>query len=105
MLTCDDDGPWHFRAIEGTLPDGRAALVIWRNRPGGDDAEGIARDNAVLDAWFRQEGFQEGDRRFEVVYVNGDQNLERCARAEDTWTVRMIEADFHRLMFAQELGR
>ncbi len=100
-LRLDPDGPWRFRAIEGGLPNGDGALVIWRNRPGGDDADGIARDNAVLDAWFRKKGFQRGERRFDVVWVNGDQSLERHRKAEETWEVRLIEADFHRLMFSE----
>ena len=104
-LSEDAGGPWRLRPIHGTLPDGRTALVIWRNRPGGDEPHGIARDNAVLDAWFKRKQFQESGRRVDVVYVNGDQNLERLRDPDETWTVRMIEADFQRLMFAMETNR
>src|SRR5690606_35691830 len=51
-LTPDPDGPWWFRTVTGTLPDGRRVLVIWRKRPGGDDPEGAEQDNLVLNEWF-----------------------------------------------------
>ncbi len=100
-VALDLDGPWQFRAIEGDLPDGRSALVIWRNRPGGDDADGLARDNAVLEAWFRERRLQQEGRLFDVVWVNGDQNLQRHREAGETWEVRLVEADFHRRMFSE----
>jgi adenine-specific DNA-methyltransferase len=33
---------------------------------------------------------------------NGTNNLENLRATEDTWKVRLIEEDFHRLMFATE---
>ena len=47
------DGPWWFRMVTGTLPDGRSVLVIWRKRPGGESPEGIERDNLILDEWYK----------------------------------------------------
>ena len=93
-----EGGVWWFRRLEGTLPDGKRAVVVWRNRPGGDDPEGLEEDNAVLDAWFRETGYTEPDAEFDIVYVNGDHNLESLKPAGATWTSRMIEADFKRLM-------
>jgi len=101
------DGPWWFRTVTGTTPDGKRALIIWRKRPGGDEPEGIEQDNAVLDAWFRTQGYSTTDSEFDIVWVNGDNNLANL-RQDDTpddglgetgWKVRIIEQDFHRLMF------
>lgn len=97
-----EGGAWWFRTIEGTLPDGRNALIVWRNRPGGDDPDGIEKDNAILGAWFQETGYTDPNRTFDVVYVNGDQNLESLKPEDATWTTRMIEADFRWLMFDTE---
>jgi adenine-specific DNA-methyltransferase len=39
------------------------------------------------------------DMEFDLVYVNGDNNLENLKKDEDTWKVRLIEEEFARLMF------
>jgi adenine-specific DNA-methyltransferase len=98
-LSCGE-GPWWFRTVSGTLPDGREGLVIWRNRPGGDEPAGIEQDNLVLDEWFRARGYSGADAPFDVVYVNGAATLGALKPAATRWTVRLIEDDFHRLMFA-----
>lgn len=98
----DPDGPWWFRTVTGTTPDGRRTLVIWRKRPGGEEPEGIERDNLVLDEWFRKQGYSSKDSEFDLIYVNGDNNLENLKAPDDTWKVRLIEEDFFRLMF--EMG-
>ena len=94
-------GPWWFRTVAGTLPDGRRVLVIWRKRPGGDSPEGIERDNLVLGEWFRMEGLSAKEGTYDLIYVNGSNNLENLKSPSDTWTVRLIEDDFHRLMWEQ----
>jgi len=98
----DPDGPWWFRTVTGTTPDGRRTLVIWRKRPGGEDPEGIECDNLVLDEWFRKQGYSSKDSEFDLIYVNGDNNLENLKAPDDTWKVRLIEEDFFRLMFEME---
>jgi len=95
-------GPWWFRTVTGTTPDGRKTLVIWRKRPGGDTAEGIERDNLILDEWFTRQGYSSKDSEFDLIYVNGDNNLENLKAPDDTWKVRLIEEDFFRLMFEME---
>ena len=95
----DPAGPWWFRTVTGTMPDGRKTLVIWRKRPGGETAEGIEQDNLVLDKWFTQQELSSKDNEFAVIYVNGDNNLENLKQPDKTWKVRLIEEDFHRLMF------
>jgi adenine-specific DNA-methyltransferase len=93
---------WWFRTVSGATPDGRKTLVIWRKRPGGDSAEGIEQDNLVLNEWFARQGYSSKDSEFDLIYVNGDNNLENLKTPDDTWKVRLIEEDFLRLMFDTE---
>jgi len=101
-LKQEPDGRWWFRTVTGTTPDGRKTLVIWRKRPGGEAAEGIEQDNLVLDEWFTKQGYSSKDSEFDLIYVNGDNNLENLKAPDDTWKVRLIEEDFFRLMFETE---
>ena len=91
-----DDGPWWFRTVTGTTPDGRKTLVIWRKLTGDPE-----QDNLVLDEWFKKQGYSSKDSEFDLIYVNGDNNLENLRQPDDTWKVRLIEEDFHRLMFEE----
>jgi len=101
-LKQDADGRWWFRTVTGTTPDGRKTLVIWRKRPGGESPEGIEQDNLILDEWFTKQGYSSKDREFDLIYVNGSNNLENLKAPGDTWKVRLIEEDFFRLMFEME---
>ena len=96
-LRQDAAGPWWFRTVTGTKPDGRRALIIWRKLTGEPE-----QDNLVLDTWFTRAGYSAKDSEFGLIYVNGDNNLENLKAADDTWKVRLIEEDFHRLMFDTE---
>ncbi len=93
----DATGPYWFRTITGTMPDGRKTLVIWRKLTGNPE-----EDNLVLDAWFTKQGYSSKDTEFGLIYVNGGNNLENLKAPDDTWKVRLIEGDFQRLMFATE---
>jgi adenine-specific DNA-methyltransferase len=97
----DSSDHW-FRTVTGTTPDGRKTLVIWRKRPGGETPEGVEQDNLVLDEWFTRQGYSSKDSEFDLIYVNGTNNLENLRAPDDTWKVRLIEDDFHRLMFSSE---
>jgi len=101
-IKADDAGPYWFRTVTGTTPDGRRTLVIWRKHPGGETPEGIEQDNLVLDEWFTKQGYSSKDSEFDLIYVNGSNNLENLKAPDDTWKVRLIEEDFHRLMFDTE---
>lgn len=96
-LRQDSDGPYWFRTVTGTIPDGRKTLVIWRKLTGDPE-----QDNLVLDEWFTRQGYSSKDSEYDLIYVNGDNNLENLRAADDTWKVRLIEEDFHRLMFDTE---
>ncbi|MGV7931038.1 MAG: DNA methyltransferase [Spirochaetota bacterium] len=93
----ESGGPWWFRTVSGVSPDGRRTLVIWRKLTGNAE-----EDNLVLDEWFTRQGYSSKDSEFDLIYVNGDNNLENLKTPDDTWKVRLIEEDFHRLMFAME---
>jgi adenine-specific DNA-methyltransferase len=94
-LKQDAAGPWWFRTVTGTTPEGRKTLVIWRKLTG--DAE---QDNLVLETWFRdKQAYSVRDTEFDLIYVNGDSTLENLRTDEETWKVRLIEEDFQRLMF------
>jgi len=91
------DGPHWFRTVSGTMPDGRRTLVIWRKLTGQPE-----QDNLVLDEWFTKQGYSAKDSEFDLIYVNGGNNLENLKTTDDLWKVRLIEEDFHRLMFEME---
>ena len=66
-------------------------LVIWRNTR--------EKSNDDLEQFFRQQGYNTRDREFDIIYTNGDNNLENLRRPDETWKVRLIEEAFQRLMF------
>lgn len=39
------------------------------------------------------------DSEFDLIYVNGDNNVENLKAPDDTWKVRLIEEEFHSRMF------
>ena len=90
-------GPYWFRTVTGTTPDGRKTLIIWRKLTGE-----LEQDNLVLDEWFTKQGYSAKDSEFDLIYVNGGNNLENLKSPDDLWKVRLIEEDFHRLMFEME---
>jgi adenine-specific DNA-methyltransferase len=96
-LKQDHVGPFWFRTVTGTTPDGRRTLVIWRKLTGNPE-----QDNLVLDEWFTRQGYSSKDSEFDLIYVNGGNNLENLKTPDDLWKVRLIEEDFHRLMFDTE---
>jgi adenine-specific DNA-methyltransferase len=56
-------------------------------------------DSDKLDKWFEKQGYSTRDLEYDLMYVNGDNNLENLRRNDQTWKVRLIEEEFHRLMF------
>jgi len=80
-----------FRVVEGRSPAGEKVLVIWRNTK--------EKSNKALDDFFLKQKYNTRDSEFDLIYVNGDNNLENLRREDETWKVRLIEDEFHRLMF------
>ena len=96
-LKQEKKGPYWFRTVSGTTPDGHRTLVIWRKLSGEPE-----QDNLVLDEWFTRQGYSARDSEFDLIYVNGGNNLENLKTSDELWKVRLIEEDFHRLMFEME---
>ncbi|NVK20861.1 MAG: site-specific DNA-methyltransferase [Methylocystaceae bacterium] len=80
--------------VTGTMPDGDNTLIIWRNTN--------ECDNDALDEWFQKQQYNTRDMEFDLIFVNGDNNLENLRRADETWKVRLTEETFHTLMFDVE---
>jgi adenine-specific DNA-methyltransferase len=80
-----------IRVVQGTSPEGERVLIIWRNTREVSSAD--------LDAFFRKQDFNIRDAEFDVIYVNGDNNLENLRTSDETWKVRLIEDEFLTRMF------
>lgn len=93
LLESAEDGEYCFKTVEGKLPNGQSALVIWRNMTG--DA---LKDNAALDAFFNYY-HKNRDRKYDIYYVNGDNNLENYRKDDENWKVNLIETVFKNKMF------
>lgn len=96
-LMKDVNGQYAFRQIEGTLPDGRRVLVIWRTV-----SDNIIESSAALDAYFTKYRINPADREYDVIFVNGDNNLENLRSGEEAWKVQMTEIEFKARMFEDE---
>jgi len=96
-LQVESSGPYWFRTVTGTLPDGRNALIIWRKLSGD-----LESDNLVLEHWFLNHCPSYNDSNINVIWVNGATTLENIKTNDHFWTVRLIESDFHRRMFNGE---
>jgi adenine-specific DNA-methyltransferase len=100
-----------FRIVEGTNPKGEKVLVIWRKvcDLSEKDVEKIQKQreksNEDLEAFFRKQQYNTMDMEFDIIYVNGDNNLMNLPMApegeglEPRYKVRLIEEEFKRLMF------
>jgi adenine-specific DNA-methyltransferase len=87
-------GQTGVRVVEGMNLDGDRVLVLWRNL---DET-----DNDTLDEWFKKQDYNTKDQEYDLIYVNGDNNLENLRRGDQTWKVRLIEEEFQQLMFDVE---
>ena len=97
-----------FRVVTGANPAGEKVLIIWHTLPSteweADYAEVCAAPAAgapdtPLDRFLAKLGITTRDREYDLIYVNGDNNLENLRRDDETWKVRLIEEEFQRLMF------
>ncbi|MES2398410.1 MAG: site-specific DNA-methyltransferase [Pseudomonadota bacterium] len=77
--------------VVGVTPTGDLALILWR------DVTDV--DNDALDEWFRIQAYSSRDKEFDLIYVNGDNNIENLRRVDETWKIRLIEESFLGLMF------
>jgi len=103
-----------FRIVEGENPEGKKVLVIWRKirELSETDPEKIQKQreeaNEALEGFFRKQQYNTLDSEFDLVYVNGDNNLMNVPLEpekeglEPRYKVRLIEEEFKRLMFDVE---
>ncbi|MBS0586831.1 MAG: site-specific DNA-methyltransferase [Proteobacteria bacterium] len=103
-LSEDANGKWWFRKVEGRVcrtPGDKKnmdkVLIIWRKLTGN-----LEEDNLMLDEWFRKYRLSTQDTEFDVIYVNGSNNLPNLKRDEENWKVRLIEETFHQKMWDVE---
>ncbi len=82
-----------FKVVRGKLRTGEKTLVIWRNTK--------EKSNEALDDFFKKQKYNTLDFEFDLIFVNGDNNLENLKVAEDKWKVSMIEEEFKKRMFEQ----
>ena len=86
-----------YLAVEGTLPDGEIALVLWR------DCEKVGYEG--LDALLGRLKINPQDSEYDTVYINGDHNIATVWENENGVTgrlkIRQIESEFMALMFGE----
>lgn len=83
-----------YVVVTGHNNDGERILVIWR------DTE--KQSNQDLEEFVDKMEFNPHDSEFDLIYVNGDNNLQNIRKDEETWKVRLIEEEFHKRMFETE---
>jgi len=93
-LVPQGDGAYCFKTVEGTLRNGEKVLVIWRVLTGD-----IQNDNAALDAYLRKKRISTRDFEYDLIYVNGDNNLQNMKLDEEHWKVVLTEEEFKKRMF------
>ena len=97
----NDEGPFAFQTVEGTVPRDRAktdgamdeVIVVWRELTG--DSE---RDNAVLDKFLDSKRISSRDFEYDLLYINGSNNVPCLRREDQSWKVQLIEETFLKRM-------
>ena len=77
--------------VTGRTRQGKKALVIWR------DCNAVS--NEQLNDFFRRSAYSVRDNEYDVIYVNGDNNLDNLRAENEAWKVVLIEQEFNRQMF------
>lgn len=60
------------------------------------------KDNLGLKWWFRKQDYSSKDTELNPICVRGTNNIENLKTPDDTWKVRLIEENFHRLILEAE---
>ena len=80
-----------FLVIQGENLKEEKILVIWRD----------AKSNDELNAFFSKMDWTVYDREFDIIYVNGDNNLANLKKDEEHFKVKLIEEEFKTRMFGE----
>ena len=86
---------YKFKTIEGILPTGENALVVWRNTTGNS-----IKDNEALNTYLDKKGIKTSDFKYDVIYVNGD-NFIKNINHDGNIKVKLIETEMKRKMFEE----
>ena len=80
-----------FKLVTGENLNGDKILVIWRNQD--------KTSNDDLNRFVEKLDIKVFDGEFDIIYVNGDNNLANFKKEEENWKVRLIEEEFFNKMF------
>lgn len=80
--------------LEGRTRTGEKTLVLWRDT--------TKTDYEALNKWFQEHYDSTKTYDWDVIYVNGDNNLENVRTDKETWKVRSLEKEFLKRMFATQ---
>jgi adenine-specific DNA-methyltransferase len=80
-----------FKLVTGENQKGDKILVIWRNLE--------KTNNDDLNRFVEKVDIKVFDGEFDIIYVNGDNNLANYRKEEESWKVRLIEEEFFNKMF------
>jgi adenine-specific DNA-methyltransferase len=81
-----------FKLVSGENLKGDKILVIWRNLE--------KTNNDDLNRFIEKLDIKVFDGEFDIIYVNGDNNLSNLKKEEgESWKVRLIEEEFFNKMF------
>ena len=80
-----------FKVINGINSKNQKTLIIWRN------LEKTTNDD--LDKFVEKLDIKVFDGEYDIIYVNGDNNLSNFKKEEESWKVRLIEEEFFNKMF------
>lgn len=80
-----------FKLVTGENLKGDKILVIWRNLE--------KTNNDDLNRFVEKLDIKVFDGEFDIIYVNGDNNLANFKKEEENWKVRLIEEEFFNKMF------
>ena len=78
--------------IVGTDAGGRRCLLLWRDT--------TKTDNDKLNEWFKSNCEEYGE--IDMVYVNGDHNINAVVPEGKTWVIKPIEPTLRELMFGRD---
>jgi adenine-specific DNA-methyltransferase len=105
-IQLSSEGKWGFRKIEGWMPSDpmnpnsglkEKVLIVWRNFTGD-----LEQDNLMLDEWFIKYRISARDFEYDIIYVNGSNNLPNLKKEGENWKVHLIEETFHKKMWENE---
>ncbi len=92
---------WSFRkvtgqvaSIPGDMTNTEKVLIIWRKL-----TKNLEEDNAILNKWFKEHIATNKEYNFDVIYVNGSNNLKNILGDDSKPQVRLLEKTFHSNMW------